>query len=328
MRELYPTKLHACLARHAPELEAKAKNGELAEEAFRAKYGTIEFHYQGLLIRFGCLPGWEPYERESDAKRGTIGGFSRKARTRMMELCAKIRSDAPALFVTLTYPRTWPGEASRWKRDLDAFGKWLRRTVPAASAVWKLEPQERGAPHFHLLVWGVAYLAHNLIAQRWFEIVGSGDTSHRAAGTSIERVRSARGVRRYASKSYMGKELVLPAGWDRVGKFWGVIGRKHLPLSACKLIMAKKNSMIRVRRIVRRYLRSKGMRRGAKSSVRLYTEEHLQWVRVVDWANGLPIPPLQDFLAKPAKRSAEKVPPEPPGAKPNSIPAGSRKSPP
>jgi hypothetical protein len=33
---------------------------------------------------------------------------------------------------------------------------------------------------------------------------------HLVAGTSIERVRSARGVRRYASKSYMGKEFVMP----------------------------------------------------------------------------------------------------------------------
>ncbi len=102
MRELHPTKLHAFLSVHAPELEEKAKACELAGESYREAHGRIEFHFEGSLIRVGALPGWQPYERQHNAKRGKIGGFSRKARTRMMELCAKIRSDAPALFVTLT----------------------------------------------------------------------------------------------------------------------------------------------------------------------------------------------------------------------------------
>ena len=152
MRIYYPTRLHACLAEHAPTLEAHAKNCELPEEAHRANFGKIDFHYQGSLIRIGPLPGWEPYERKNQAKRGKIGGFSAKARGRMMELCAKIRDDAVALFVTLTYPSDWPGDPARWKRDLDAFGKWICRFAPGVGAIWKLEPQQRGAPHFHLLV--------------------------------------------------------------------------------------------------------------------------------------------------------------------------------
>ena len=119
---------------------------------------------------------------------------------------------------------------------------------------------------------------------------------HLVAGTSIERVRSARGVRRYASKSYMGKEFVMPPGWEHVGKFWGVIGRKNLPLSQCETIIEERQVLIRVHRIRRRFMRSKGLRRGGKASVRLYTEQHLQWARVLDWARTGTCQPL-DFSA-------------------------------
>ena len=40
--------------------------------------------------------------------------------------------------------------------------------------------------------------------------------------------------------------------------------------------------------------------------VRLYTEAHPQWMRVVDWAKRLPLVPLEEILATAAKRSAER----------------------
>jgi hypothetical protein len=94
----------------------------------------------------------------------------------------------------------------------------------------------------------------------------------------------------------MGKEFVMPPGWEHVGKFWGVIGRKNLPLSKCETMIEDRQVMIRVRRIHRRFMRSKGMRRGGKGSVRLYTEQHLQWARVLDWAETGECQPI-DFSA-------------------------------
>ena len=85
----------------------------------------------------------------------------------------------------------------------------------SASAIWKLEPQQRGAPHFHLLVWGICFSASSApcpncspiyrpplfptAVPRWFEIVGNNDPRHLAAGTRVEAVRSRNGVMRYAS---------------------------------------------------------------------------------------------------------------------------------
>ena len=307
MEELYRTKLEAFLSQHAPKLEETARHRELLEEAFRDSWGQIDFHYDGSLIRIGRLPGWEPYERKHETKRGKIGGFTVKARGRLMTICACIRRDAAALFVTLTYPSAWDGDPKRWKRDLDAFGKWLRREFPGCSAIWKLEPQQRGAPHFHLLVWGIAFLHHQRLARRWFEIVGSNDPRHLAAGTRVEAVRSRNGVMRYASKLYMGKDFQMPAGWEHVGRFWGVIGRADLPLSKCETFVEPSTVMARFRRIVRRFLHAKGLTRRGRGAVRLFTEQHLQWARVLDWAWGNPLAPLEEVLsATAAKRSAER----------------------
>jgi hypothetical protein len=124
------------------------------------------------------------------------------------------------------------------------------------------------------------------------------EPKHLVGGASIERGRSVREVRRYASKSYMGKEFIMPEVWEYVGKFWGVIGRKNLLLSQCETMVEDRRVMILVRPTLRRFLRSKGLRRGAKTSVRLYTEEHLQWARVVDLAKTGDCQPI-DFAAPP-----------------------------
>jgi len=58
---------------------------------------------------------------------------------------------------------------------------------------------------------------------------------------------------------------------------------------------------IRIRRIHRRFMRSKGLRRGEKGSVRLYTEQHIQWARVLDWARTGDCQPI-DFAAPPIRQ--------------------------
>jgi hypothetical protein len=48
-----------------------------------------------------------------------------------MNLCARIRRDAMALFVTLTYPRPWSGDPQAWKRGLDVLGKMVSPGTPS-----------------------------------------------------------------------------------------------------------------------------------------------------------------------------------------------------
>jgi hypothetical protein len=266
-------------------------DARIANEAVR----SIKLYPDGSLLTVQRDPMWEPYENEKHAKRGEVRGFTAKARKRFLTFVASLRVDVLPLFLTLTYPADWPHEWQHWKEHLSHFGVTLIRKWFGASAVWKLEPQDRGAPHFHLMVWGVPFMPAEWLAKVWYEIVGSGDPRHLKAGTSVERARSFKGVMCYAGKKYLGKEVQLPRGWGKVGRFWGVLGRKSLPRSRVVTWTVSRRHADRFRRIVRKRLRSKGVRWTGRN-VQLYTQAHLQWARVVDWAESGSCQPI-DWIA-------------------------------
>lgn len=172
--------------------------------------------------------------RPYQTPRGCVREFSRKSRTRLQQFLCALPVDHVGrgmLFVTLTYPGAYPGAWGVWKRQLDTWIKRLRRRLPGCGGVWKLEPQKRGAPHFHLLLVGVPFLAREWLSRSWYEVVGSGDKRHLAAGTNVELARSHRGVVAYASK-YVAKQERLPVEWDAgVGRWWGVFGRRELAVT-------------------------------------------------------------------------------------------------
>jgi hypothetical protein len=161
--------------------------------------------------------------------RGVVCGFSRKSRGRLLRQCAQVNRQAltNALFVTLTYPEKWPDDWSSWKRHLSLFWKRLIRVFPRLSAVWKLELQERGAPHFHCIVFGQRFIPHELVSRLWYEVAHDGDRFGGVAGTETRRVNSGRQALSYAAK-YVAK---VAEGWDhrQLGRIWGVLGRRHLP---------------------------------------------------------------------------------------------------
>jgi hypothetical protein len=191
------------------------------------------------------------------------------------------------LFITLTCPRHWPAEPETWKKHLDLFGQWIRYHHPTSSIIWKLEPQERGAPHFHLMAFDIPFLPAQEVGQRWFEIVGSGDPAHRSAGTETRRVNSINGVMRYASKNYMGKEC--GAFGINVGRFWGVIGRKFLPMSKIEELQISHAPVVRLKRLVRRWWKKRGYKRPPPSfgKLTLFTENQFDWCRAIGWASNI-----------------------------------------
>jgi hypothetical protein len=96
----------------------------------------------------------KPMDQVGGGRRGYIKGFSKNSRRRLLEMIASVKRDADLPnFMTLTYPANFP-TVERAKRDLKVFLQRLDRAYPGSGYIWKLEPQERGAPHYHLLVWG------------------------------------------------------------------------------------------------------------------------------------------------------------------------------
>lgn len=159
--------------------------------------------------------------------RGPVGPFSKASRRRLLRSVAKLRLDVPLpTFVTLTYPASFP-DGWTAKRDARAFLKRLQRVYPAIYGIWRLEFQDRGAPHLHFIVWGLPFVSWRWLAGHWTEAATAGEGVDRAewmqACSKIERAHSSKGVIGYAAK-YAAK--VSPeAGPLHVGRRWGWFGQ-------------------------------------------------------------------------------------------------------
>lgn len=193
--------------------------------------GSFEFFDGGRLLR---LKGVGPVNQNPPPTRGTIKGMSRASARRCFDACMSIdrRAVGAGWFVTLTYPGQYPADCEQWKRDRDTFVKRLRREYPGICGLWKLEPQERLAPHYHLLLFPAdgGRISKAWVSLAWYEVVGSKRPEHFRVGTRVERLRSWNGVTSYAAK-YVAKEVdgkLLPEWWHGC-RWWGRIGK--LPTS-------------------------------------------------------------------------------------------------
>jgi len=164
-------------------------------------------------------------------KRGRIEHFSPASRRRLMRLMAQVdrtQFRKRPLFVTLTYPDKWPADYRVYKADLARFLKAFGRRYPHIPIIWRLEYQERGAPHYHLMIFSPWFIPWQWIAKTWFQATQKRDVYTLLAGTETRAVRSWAGVMHYAAK-YMSKCGSPPQG-TLPGRLWGVHSREDLPV--------------------------------------------------------------------------------------------------
>jgi hypothetical protein len=184
-----------------------------------------------------------------------------------MRTIAKTKKVQLPIFVTLTYPGQWDNNPKKWKRDLRVFWMRLNRALPGVGCIWKLEFQKRGAPHFHLLVWGSGYAPLLINVSRiWYETVGSGDERHLRAGSRVEMVKSWRGVMAYASK-YLGKVELLPV--TDPGRFWGIMSADNLPWADMVQMALTDRQACQFLRLMRRMAHLRGR---AYNSLTIFTD--------------------------------------------------------
>lgn len=192
--------------------------GRISDDTLTHVSATV---YRKDVIFKVSTPGFKRGPRS--AERGAIKGFSADSAKRL-KLLIRNTADLWTGFLTLTYP----GDSFNYhpsdlngptiKKHINAFCQFLRRKKIAY--VWILEFQERGAPHFHFLLSG--FVDKTKVAKQWYSVVGSGDPRHLAAGTRVESVKNPDMVGAYMG-SYMSKldQKTVPAGFVRVGRFWG-----------------------------------------------------------------------------------------------------------
>ena len=210
-------------------------------------------------------------------RRGAVKRFSAASRLRFLKLCSKFERKiiSDGLFITLTYPDAYPS-CKDAKRNFEAFVKRLLRKYPSAAGVWRIELQERGAPHFHLIIMGVSRIDKNWLSETWAEIYAKhqkvkaalrryvvdyraglvlGPLSyeqnefrkHLEVGTQVEKVQSHKGAMSYASK-YAAKSKVAEP--DDMGRRWGTFGDIDKCLAPVLLFSLRRSQVARLFRVL------------------------------------------------------------------------------
>lgn len=230
--------------------------------------------------------------RRGGGRRGVIRGFSRGSRRRLMDRFAKVkRGGELPRFLTLTFPADYPDSRGA-HRAFDVFYRRLMRHYRNVRGFWRVEPQKRGAAHFHMLLWGLDgpigevldWVAHN-----WYEIAGQGDYNvylvHMGvlpgSKPCVSDVQSWRQAWAYVSK-YVAKDCADDGGtaWGWSGRRWGMWRADAIPWADVVTVAVSEGAYWALLRLERRYLRRRWWR-----GETVYCEV-TNWLRAVAWANA------------------------------------------
>lgn len=164
------------------------------------------------------------------------------------------------MFVTLTYPHVWPEDPVACKGHLKASRKRLQRRYGPFAAFWRLGIQDRGAWHFHLLLFvgpsvGPLKELRRFVSSYWYEVAGRISDGHLRAGTRVEAVRRWKEATGYAER-YVAKPEAFPAG-SRTGRVWGIWNGHLLPVR-WETVRVGLRDAYKVRRIYRKLAKRKG----------------------------------------------------------------------
>lgn len=156
--------------------------------------------------------------------RGAITSFSASSRRRLLRLLSTVQTSRlpPARFVTLTFHR--PPED--WHACALAFRQWMRRQN--ALYIWRLEAQERGAPHYHLIIWCEHWNSAEA-ESTWHRIAANGSTAHAEYGYDEQPLETYAQAFAYAAKYCAKRDRDLPEGL-RNHRIWGA--SRALPCSS------------------------------------------------------------------------------------------------
>lgn len=232
------------------------------------------------------------------AKRGKVTRFTNASRRRMIDLAARLDvRGTNAKFLTLTFSG-YPTPAQA-KIVFTKFLKRLHRRHSHASALWRAEMQQRGSPHFHLIVFHMPYVRQAILQKMWEGCTGEttpakyyrritvlGSKQHILRGRvrrwvkcsrlDIRKLGNHRAVMSYVSK-YCAKRPLLDNGsyltdfeMEWTGRHWGVFNRACFPLAPREVAIVRGDEIPQwFRKLV--YAASDGKYGYSPLGVKLYT---------------------------------------------------------
>jgi hypothetical protein len=206
-----------------------------------------------------------PHRRLGGGSRDRVRGFSRESRRNLLRRLASINRAAFKAFkgrlisITLTYPHEYPENPEVCKNHLKALRRRLQRKFGEFAGFWRMGIQQRGAWHFHLLLFvgqsvGSVRKLRRFVSTSWYEVTGKVSEGHLRTGTRVEAVKRWKQATSYAER-YMAKPEEFPEG-QQTGRIWGVWNKELLPVQ-WETIEVYLRDAFRIRRIYRKLARKK-----------------------------------------------------------------------
>ena len=198
---------------------------------------------------------WTPF------LRSPVSGFTLQSRMRLLckiNMLASRELPPHPKFVTLTYPRELLPSWEWAKRQLNTFlWKWFRKYGRCA-VLWRMEHQEDGSLHFHLLLWVTRFIPWRWVAREWDGLIGNQVEPEDSASTQIQGLKSFRQAACYVAK-YIAKDSDESAMDVFHGRHWGSYNWHLLPVHMVTVALAQWE-FFAMRRWVRRFRLARGVR--------------------------------------------------------------------
>lgn len=221
---------------------------------------------EGSRADFPAIPDLNPNKPlfrpgSSGSKRGQVTEFTQKSRTRFRRRLATMKRAETAYTMALTLPGSDISGISH-EMVMKAF-KTLKGRLAAVprfatvSGFWKRELQQRGAIHYHLILYGLTCPTLRSDFQQWMvrqwndlmcvNLTEKQKEQHRwwhARSENMEQVRSASYFVKYVGKTDEVGVLT--------GRWWGAFNQKALPISPKEVIELSPPEAVRLHRLARK----------------------------------------------------------------------------
>jgi len=202
-------------------------------------FGSFSITFQGKLAivkhhRYNVTP-------KRGKKKTPISWFSFSSRRRLLRKFAAWDFDTigRTLFITLTYPDEIPlpdQETRNRHRYIfhRHFEHYYNVKIPS---LWRLEWEERKSgknldmpyPHWHMLFFGVRFIAYQHINEVWRKIIGAEGYVRTEIIGSYGQHTAPMYIGKYLSKIRSIVSLVYGSYHNMTGRHWGVLREKIIP---------------------------------------------------------------------------------------------------
>lgn len=170
-------------------------------------------------------------------------------------------------------------DARTGKAHLRAFLERVRRKFPNSSAIWRIEYQERGAVHFHILFFSLPFWKADDIRKVWGEIIGEENPR-----IKIETIRTRRGTTYYVSKyvAKVGNDALVSLSslpYSHEGRHWGYFNKPQIPMQELHLfeVLGDFKAFWDLRRAIDRFYPKR--RKSYAGGAMLFSQNAEQWQR-------------------------------------------------